>query len=160
MTSAVFSFSQCLTAIPMGRASDYFGRKPVILICLTNTMVACVSFGFSRSLAWAIAARSIAGASSGNVGIIRTVVAEMVPEKSLQPRAFSVMPLVWSIGAIVGPVFGGALANPARSMPHIFGGLALFKEFPFALPNLVASVLFLFGLAFGFLFLKVPCAYL
>ena len=118
-------------------------------------MSACVLFGFSRSLPWAITARSIAGASSGTVGIIRTTVAEMVPEKALQPRAFSVMPLVWSVGAIIGPVFGGALANPARSLPQVFGGSAFFREFPFALPNLVAAFLFLVGLTCGFLFLKV-----
>jgi hypothetical protein len=28
------------------------------------------------------------------------MVAEMVPEKELQPRAFSIMPLVWSIGML------------------------------------------------------------
>jgi hypothetical protein len=133
-------------------------------------MSACLLFGFSRSLQWAIVARSFAGASSGTVGIIRTTVAEMVPERELQPRAFSIMPLVWSIGttsvkgvgnllinlgAIVGPVFGGVLATPARSMPQIFGNSVFFKDFPFALPNLVAAIFFTVGLVSGFLFLRV-----
>ena len=60
-------------------------------------MASSLGFGFARSLAWAIAARSVAGASAGTIGIIRTTVAEMVPERALQPRAFSVMPLVWSV---------------------------------------------------------------
>ncbi|KAL8665642.1 MAG: hypothetical protein Q9202_002146 [Teloschistes flavicans] len=46
-------------------------------------------FGFSKNLPMAIVARSLAGASNGNVGILRTSVAEMVPQKELQPRAFS-----------------------------------------------------------------------
>ena len=62
------------------------------------TMAASLLFGFSRSLLMAIFARSIAGASSGTVGILRTTVAELVPQKILQPRAFSVMPLVWTLG--------------------------------------------------------------
>ena len=94
----MFSFSQCLTGIAWGRASDYFGRKRTILLGLTCTMIASLLFGFSRTLTWAILARSLAGASSGTVGIIRTTVAEMVTERELQPRAFSIMPLVWSIG--------------------------------------------------------------
>ena len=61
-------------------------------------MITCLLFGFSKNLAWAIVARSLAGASSGTVGIIRTTVAELVPERELQPKAFSLMPLVWSIG--------------------------------------------------------------
>lgn len=36
----------------------------------------------------------------------RTAVAEMVPWKELQPRAFSLMPLVFNIGAVFGPVLG------------------------------------------------------
>ena len=58
------------------------------------------------------------------------------------------------LGAIAGPILGGALANPAKHVPSIFGGIRFFEAFPFALPNLVASVLFVIGLTFGFLFLK------
>ncbi|MCJ1454399.1 hypothetical protein MMC28_004752 [Mycoblastus sanguinarius] len=151
--SAVFSLSQAATGIAWGRASDRFGRKPAILCAMFSVMCASLLFGFSRSLVWAIVARCLAGASNGNVGIIRTTVAEMVPYKELQPKAFSVMPLVWTIGSIFGPGFGGALAKPAAIYPRIFGQSKFLKDYPFALPNIVASVLFLIGLTTGFLFL-------
>ncbi|KAI4178885.1 MAG: hypothetical protein L6R41_008158 [Letrouitia leprolyta] len=153
ITSAVFSLSQAVTGIFWGRASDRFGRKPVILTGMICVMVAGLLFGFSQNLAMAIVTRSLAGASNGNVGILRTTVAELVPQKELQPRAFSVMPLMWSIGSIFGPAFGGALANPAVKFPRIFGN-HFFKAFPYALPNLVASLFFLVGLTAGSLFLK------
>ncbi|KAL9601815.1 MAG: hypothetical protein Q9219_002305 [cf. Caloplaca sp. 3 TL-2023] len=105
LTSAVFSLSQALTAILWGRASDRFGRKPVILTGMLCVMASGLLFGFSRSLGMAVAARALAGASNGNIGILRTAVAEMVPCKELQPRAFSVMPLMWTIGSIIGPGF-------------------------------------------------------
>ncbi|KAL8797055.1 MAG: hypothetical protein Q9195_000826 [Heterodermia aff. obscurata] len=117
-------------------------------------MLSSLLFGFSRSLTWAIAARAFAGSVNGNVGIIRTTVAELVPQKELQPRAFSVMPLVWTIGSIFGPGFGGALANPATKYPGLFGTSGFLKTYPFALPNMIASLFFLVGLAAGFLFLK------
>lgn len=154
ITSAVFSLSQALTGIAWGQASDRLGRKPVILFAMFCAMTSSLLFGFSRSLPWAIAARSLAGASNGNVGIMRTTVAELVPYKELQPKAFSVMPLVWTIGSIFGPGFGGALANPVSKYPKIFGTSHLFQEFPFALPNVVAGGFFLVGLLVGFLFLK------
>ena len=53
-------------------------------------------------------------------------------------------------------VFGGALANPVQNYPQVFGKSALLKNFPYALPNIVASVFFIVGLAAGWLFLKVP----
>ncbi len=83
------------------------------------------------------------------------MVAEMVPEKELQPRAFSIMPLVWTIGSIFGPSFGGFFAKPAEHLPALFGNSTFFKKFPFALPNFVASVLFVIGISTGILFLRV-----
>ena len=154
ITSTVFSFSQALTGIFWGRLSDRFGRKPIILTALTCVLLSALLFGFSQSLIWAIIARAVGGASNGNVGILRTVVAEIVTTKELQPRAFSIMPLVWSLGSIFGPILGGALANPAARYPSLFGQNQFFIRFPFALPNLVCSIFFLISLGAGFLFMK------
>lgn len=74
--------------------------------------------------------------------------------KELQPRAFSVMPLVWSIGSIFGPSFGGFFAKPAIQFPGLFGHNTFFIKFPFALPNLIASIFFMVGVTVGILFLK------
>lgn len=89
------------------------------------------------------------------VGIIRTMVAEMVPEKELQPRAFSIMPLVWSVGSVFGPAFGGFFARPAEQYPDVFGKYEFFRKYPFALPNIVACIVFFISLMSGLLFLKV-----
>lgn len=154
ITSAAYSLSQALTGIAWGWASDTYGRKPAILTAMIFIMSTSLLFGFARSIALAIVARSLAGASCGNVGIIRTMVAEMVPYKELQPRAFSIMPLVWTIGSIFAPSVGGALANPASKYPKVFADNGLFKRYPFALPNLVGAVFFLIGLSAGTLFLR------
>ena len=71
------------------------------------------------------------GLISDLVGIIRTMVAEMVPEKELQPRAFSIMPLVWSLGSVVGPAFGGFFAQPATQYPYLFGKVKFLRKFPY-----------------------------
>ncbi|GKT41733.1 uncharacterized protein ColSpa_01914 [Colletotrichum spaethianum] len=153
-TSAVFSLSQSVTAVAWGRASDRIGRKPTIIIGLISTMVFFVVWGMSTSLPMAIIVRAILGSGNGNVGIIRTMVAEMVPEKELQPRAFSIMPLIWSVGSIFGPAFGGFFANPARRFPALFGDSWFFNAYPFALPNLIAAVFFLISVTTATLFLK------
>jgi hypothetical protein len=117
-------------------------------------MVTSTLFGFSRSLPWALLMRSLQGGCNGNVGIIRTMVAELVPQKDLQPRAFSVMPLVWNIGSILGPTFGGATVHPAERYPSLFGKSRFLRTFPFAPPNLLNAALFLVGIIVGSLFLK------
>jgi MFS family permease len=83
------------------------------------------------------------------------MVAEMVPEKELQPKAFSLMPLVWSVGSIFGPAFGGFFAKPAQQFPGLFGNSEFFKKYPFALPNIIAAAFFLVSMTTAALFLKV-----
>ncbi|KAK4239880.1 hypothetical protein C8A03DRAFT_13734 [Achaetomium macrosporum] len=153
-TGAIFSVSQSCTAVFWGRASDKFGRKPIILLGLASTMICFLLWGMSTSLPMAITVRAIMGGGNGNVGIIRTMVAEMVPEKELQPKAFSLMPLVWSIGSVFGPAFGGFFARPAEQYPDLFGHIEYFKRYPFALPNLMACFVFFISFTTGLLFLK------
>lgn len=83
------------------------------------------------------------------------MVAEMVPEKELQPRAFSIMPLVWSLGSIFGPSIGGFFAKPAENLSGLFGDSKLLIKYPFLFPNIVASLLFLVGISTGILYLRV-----
>ncbi|TID19667.1 Major facilitator superfamily [Venturia nashicola] len=156
--TAVYSLSQCLTAIAWGTASDRYGRKYIILLGLLNTMITSLLWGFSTSLPMALVARALSGAGNGNVGIIRTMVAEMVPYRELQPRAFSVMPLVFNIGSVLGPSFGGALSNPLKRKPTDDPRGSLLWRFPYALPNIVSACFFLFGIIVGALFLHETLA--
>lgn len=152
--SAIFALCQGLTGITWGAASDRFGRKPMILIGLFNTMVTMLIWGFSTNLPMALTARALQGLGNGNVGILRTTVAELCPWKELQPRAFSIMPLVYTVGAIFGPTLGGLLSNPYLVDPHKPRSGSFLERHPYCLPNLVAAAFFTIGIVIGWLFLK------
>jgi len=64
------------------------------------------------------------------------------------------MPMMWNVGSFIGPVIGGGLVHPAERYPGLFGRISLFKEFPYALPNLVNCSLFAVGIVTGWLFLR------
>ncbi|KAI9739792.1 MAG: hypothetical protein M1834_006513 [Cirrosporium novae-zelandiae] len=78
-----FTAAQFVTAVFWGRAADSerCGRKRVLLIGLLGTCLSCVGFGFSRSFIQAAIFRSIGGALNGNVGVLRTMIAEIIKEK-------------------------------------------------------------------------------
>jgi len=52
------------------------------------------------------------------------------------------MPALYNIGCVLGPIIGGTLANPYHVSPDKPHGNRLLERFPFALPNIIASVFF------------------
>ena len=78
-----FTAAQFLTAFMWGKvaASSKIGRKRVLLVGLLGTAVSILGFGFSRSFATAMLFRSLGGILNGNVGVMRTMIAEIIKEK-------------------------------------------------------------------------------
>ena len=81
--TAAFAAAQFLTAVWWGRAADslWIGRKRVLLIGLFGSFVACLGIGFAKSFAQALFFRALAGALNGNVGVLRTMISEIIKEK-------------------------------------------------------------------------------
>ena len=149
-----FAFAEFSTGVIWGRISDKVGRKPVLIFGLVGTALSMIVFGFATNLQIAIIARALGGLLNGNVGVLQTTVAELVTVKEHQPRAYSIMPFVWCLGSIIGPVMGGALAQPCIAYPWLFDQDSIFGTYPFLLPNLVCVVILTFGITIGILFLE------
>jgi MFS family permease len=83
LMASSFTGAQFLTAMMWGRISDasWGGRKTVLLIGIFGTCISCLGFGFSKTFWQAMLFRTMGGALNGNVGVMRTMVSEIVVEK-------------------------------------------------------------------------------
>lgn len=83
MLQGCFTAAQFITAVWWGRLADaeWMGRKRVLLIGLMGTCLSCIGFGFSRSFATAMVFRTLGGVLNSNVGVMRTLIAEIIAEK-------------------------------------------------------------------------------
>ncbi|KAL8700563.1 MAG: hypothetical protein Q9201_005378 [Fulgogasparrea decipioides] len=150
---SAFALAESLTGLFWGGFSDRVGRKPVLLSGCAGTMLSMLIVGFSTNFWVALAGRVVGGLLNGNIGVIQTMVGELVQKPEHEPRAYAVMPFVWSIGTIIGPAIGGVTARPAVSMPDVFSPTGIFGKFPFLLPNLICAALLLLSICLGYFFL-------
>lgn len=150
-----FAFGQALTGIFWGQFSDHLGRKPALLLGLIGTTISICVFGLSRNIYWAISGRLLAGMLNGNVGVMRTIIAEIIgDQKEHQTRAFAILPMTFNIGTIVGPMVGGLLADPAHNYPQWFGNSKFLLKYPYILPNLFPVPLLFFAFVAAVLFIE------
>lgn len=160
---AIFALAQLFTSLPWAYHADRCGRKSAIILGLVMSIISNVGFGFSKTIPAVMCWRLLGGIGNGNIGVMRTMTAEIVKEKKYQSRAFLLLPLVFNSGNIIGLAIGGWLADPVANMPLLFGpqgllnissspeGVVWLKRFPFALPTLwnAAVLTVSFALAVG-----------
>lgn len=138
IVTSMFAFGQALTGVFWGRFADTRGRKPALLLGLLGTCASVLTFGTAKNIYIAILGRFLAGVLNGNVGVLRTMVAEFIGDKTeYQTRAFAILPITQNVGTIVGPMIGGLLADPVHNYPDWFGNSKFLTKYPYILPNLI-----------------------
>ncbi|KAK6708681.1 hypothetical protein SNK04_009636 [Fusarium graminearum] len=74
-----------------GALSDRIGRKPVLMIGSLGTMLSMLMVGMAPNFGIALFGRALGGFLNGNIGVIQTMVGELVtkPEHERKSRPFA-----------------------------------------------------------------------
>ncbi|KAG6370820.1 major facilitator superfamily domain-containing protein [Boletus reticuloceps] len=150
---SLFFATQALTVLHWSRLSDHIGRKPVILTGLFGLSASMYCFGLSRTFWGLVLSRSLNGALNGNIGVMKSMMAEITDATNL-PQAYAYMPIAWSSGATLGPYIGGSLSNPVDRFPDVFGHWDFFKTHPYFLACAVPATFTAVAWLVTVLFLK------
>ncbi|KAH7877903.1 major facilitator superfamily domain-containing protein [Lentinula edodes] len=135
---SAFFLAECFTVMLWGMASDRFGRRPILLLGPLGLFIATLCFGLSTQYRELIIFRSIQGAFNGNIGVSKTILAELSDSTNIA-QIFSLAPMIWCIGVIMGPSIGGVLADPEKQFPSTLGKISLLRDHPFFLPCAVVA---------------------
>ncbi|KAJ7659155.1 major facilitator superfamily domain-containing protein [Mycena polygramma] len=150
---SVFFLAEALTVVYFGRASDRYGRRPVLLFGPVGLALSMLGFGLSKKFWSLVVFRCAQGAFNGNIGVSKSVMAE-ISDSTNAAEMYSMMPFMWTLGSTLGPFIGGTLANPAARYPDTLGRIPLLREYPYFLPCATAGSLALVGFVVGFIGLK------
>ncbi|KAK7049264.1 hypothetical protein VNI00_005865 [Paramarasmius palmivorus] len=152
LVESSFAVAQLCSIYQWTRLSNAIGRRPVVMMGTFGVAIATVWFGLSTSLAEIILSRCLAGIFAGTVAVIHSILAE-ITDSTNQSVAFPIYGLFWPLGAILGPLLGGSLSNPAAKYPRLFAD-TIFNYHPYLLPCAVASALSLCGVLLCYTCLK------
>ncbi|KAK1574243.1 major facilitator superfamily transporter [Colletotrichum navitas] len=161
LIESLFSLTQAIVMIFWGMLSDRVGRKPVLVFSLVGVTLATSIFGMARTIWQMVLFRCLAGVFGGTIVTMRTMIAEHSTPKT-QARAFSWFAFSGNLGIFIGPLLGGALADPVHQYPGFFKN-RFFLEYPYALPSFVVGFLGLTAAVTCFIFVeetlkKEPCS--
>ncbi|KAE9409480.1 MFS general substrate transporter [Gymnopus androsaceus JB14] len=146
---SIFFLAECLTVFYWGRLSDIHGRRRILLLGPLGLTIAMLGFGLSKEFVALVIFRALQGIFNGNIGVSKTVMAEITDSTNMAD-AFTMIPIMWSLGSTIGPALGGVLANPTTQWPQTFGKLVFFRDYPYFLPCAAAGLLCFaaFGLSY------------
>lgn len=105
---SVYSLMQLLFAPVLGRLSDRYGRRPVLLLSLAGAVLGYLLFAVAGSLWVLFLARAIHGACGGNISTAQAYVADVTrPEE--RARGMGMIGAAFGLGFVLGPALGGFL---------------------------------------------------
>ncbi|MCX6149852.1 MAG: MFS transporter [Ignavibacteriales bacterium] len=136
---AVFSFVQFLFNPILGKLSDKYGRRPLILISLCSTVISYIIFAFSHSFAMLFLSRILGGFGGSNIGVAQAYIAD-ITEKHERSKGMGLMGVAFGMGFVFGPIIGGILSKYGYMVAGIGAASLSFIAFIFAFFFLKESI--------------------
>ena len=122
---AVYALMQLIGAPILGRLSDRFGRRPVLLISIFGTFLGFLLLGFANTLWVLFAARILDGITGGNLSVAQAYISDVTDAQN-RAKGLGLIGAAFGIGFIIGPVTGGLLSQFGYNVPaFVAAGLAL-----------------------------------
>ncbi|XP_076650361.1 major facilitator superfamily domain-containing protein rtet isoform X1 [Halictus rubicundus] len=144
---SMYSFLQFLGSPIVGALSDIYGRKPLMLFCLTGIMLSYLLWALSSNFTIFVIARFVGGISKGNISLSMAIITDVTSPKT-RGKAMALVGIAFSIGFVVGPMIGAFFAWSSSNnregtwyiIPAIFAFFITVSDLCFVALNLKESL--------------------
>jgi len=100
---ATYPMMQFLGAPILGRLSDRFGRKPVLIVSQIGTLIGFIMLGFANTLVVLFISRIIDGLSGANISTAQAAIADSTTEKT-RTQGLGLVGAAFGVGFVLGPI--------------------------------------------------------
>ena len=120
LLAAMYPIFQFIGAPILGRLSDRYGRKPILLISIAGTMLGFVVLATAHSLSILFLSRALDGITGGNISVAQAYISDVTkPEE--RGKALGMIGAAFGMGFILGPITGGLLSGISYTAPAWLG---------------------------------------
>ena len=142
---ASYAFAQLFGAPVLGRLSDQYGRRPVLLLSAFGTFVSLVMFAFAQSLTVLFLSRILDGLTGGNISVAQAYITDITDEEN-RSKGLGLLGAAFGLGFIIGPALGGILSGIGETTvnPAVMeSGTTFLQQFnwQYTLPGLGAALI-------------------
>src|SRR3990167_7913986 len=99
---STFSLSQFISTPIIGRLSDKFGRRPLLIISISGTALSFFMMAFAPNALFLFLARALDGITAGNIPVASAVISDTTTSKD-RAKGFGVIGASFGFGLIFGP---------------------------------------------------------
>ena len=114
---AIFSIAQFFATPIIGKLSDRFGRRPLLIISLAGTVIGNLLAGIAPNAGVLFFARFLDGVTGGSVSVAQAAVSDITSPEN-RAKAFGIFGASFGLGFIIGPVL--SLIAQQRSLGTSF----------------------------------------
>ncbi|HYK08441.1 MAG TPA: MFS transporter [Candidatus Eisenbacteria bacterium] len=115
---ASFSVCQFIATPIIGRFSDKYGRRPLLLISIIGTALSFIVMAFAQNAWWLFAARILDGITAGNIPVAFAVISDSTEPKD-RARAFGLIGSAFSFGFVFGPAISAFTVGFGTGVPFL-----------------------------------------
>lgn len=122
---SIYSWMQFFFSPILGRLSDRYGRRPILLISLAGSAVGYLIMGIAGTLAMVFLGRIIGGITGGNISTAQAYIADVTTREN-RAKGMGLFGAMFGLGFILGPALAGILSKYGVHVPFYFAaGLSL-----------------------------------
>lgn len=119
---ATFSICQFLSTPIIGRMSDKFGRRPLLIASIAGTGLSFFMMAFAPNAIFLFLARALDGITAGNIPVASAVITDTTDEKN-RAKGFGIIGASFGFGFIFGPAISALTVGYSESLPFIIAGV-------------------------------------
>ena len=103
------ALAQFIGAPVLGRLSDHYGRRPLLILSIAGTVVSFLLLGWANSLGVVFLSRVLDGFLGGNISLAQAYITD-VTDKENRARGLGLIGASFGLAFIFGPALGGTLS--------------------------------------------------